>query len=515
MKALMSLKRISPLTRFLLLGGVLELLFLLICMLVPFNTTNPINLASSTVWSWIFALPQPLIFITSVTSLRFTDLGSHLILFSLIIIALSSVYLYVVGNAFHTSNNITITPCWLFLPVIGATIFGFTLLFLPTLFNNETNSYVFKNLALLSHLINCVLIWVILSHLTPARRLGGTILYAWNPLILIELVGNGHNEGWLIFFLLLTTLLIIQHKGHWYDFWAMVFLGCAMSMHIVALLFAPMIICFCALRNRKQIVMSVRDTTADEIANFRESSSRIQQPDGERKATTITLTSGIREGNYVQLLLRFAWRAIVALATMFVLYLLFWHRGLTYLSIISSFDMQYFIHSPLSILVIPVHWLNSFLFQTFHLSTGFSSDNLQAIPAANMAVQASAMFIFALMYIYLLGKVRSIDTLFTCLCLTTVGFLILLSVQFWPWYILWTLWNIALRRFDALTISVLLLSCTALLNYPLLYVDNLPFTIYQPLLIFGIPLIYLITRLKSSNERMTLFYDRRGETAKN
>jgi hypothetical protein len=43
MKALMSLKLISPLTRFLLLGGVLELLFLLICMLVPFNTTNPIN----------------------------------------------------------------------------------------------------------------------------------------------------------------------------------------------------------------------------------------------------------------------------------------------------------------------------------------------------------------------------------------------------------------------------------------------------------------------------------------
>ena len=77
------------------------------------------------------------------------------------------------------------------------------------------------------------------------------------------------------------------------------------------------------------------------------------------------------------------------------------------------------------------------------------------------------------------------------------------------------LWIIALRRFDALTISVLLLSCTALLTYPLLYVDNLPIAIYQPLLIFGIPLIYLITRLKRSNERMTLFYDRRSETAKN
>ena len=177
--------------------------------------------------------------------------------------------------------------------------------------------------------------------------------------------------------------------------------------------------------------------------------------------------------------------------------------------------MQNFIHSPLSVLVIPVRWFNSFFFQTLHLSRGISSIYLQAIPAANMAVQAFAMFIFALMYIYLLGKVRSIDTLLTCLCLTTLGFLILLAVQFWPWYILWTLWIIALRRFDALTISVLLLSCTSLLTYPLLYVDNLPIAFYQPLLIFGIPLIYLITHLKRNNERITLFYEGRSETAKN
>ena len=83
--------------------------------------------------------------------------------------------------------------------------------------------------------------------------------------------------------------------------------------------------------------------------------------------------------------------------------------------------MQYFLHSPLSMLVIPVQWLNSLLFQILHLSTALSSDYLQAIPAANMAVQASAMFIFVLLYIYLLRKVRSIDTLLTGLCLATPG----------------------------------------------------------------------------------------------
>jgi len=159
MKALTSLQRISPLTRFLLLGSVLELLYLLLCTLMPFNATNLINSPSSTDWSWIISLSQPLVIKTSVSSLRFSDPGFHFILLSLIIIALSSVYLYAVGNAFHISNNISITSRWLFLPVIGATTFGITLLFLPSFFNYEANSYVFKSLALLSHLINCVLIW--------------------------------------------------------------------------------------------------------------------------------------------------------------------------------------------------------------------------------------------------------------------------------------------------------------------------------------------------------------------
>jgi hypothetical protein len=48
----------------------------------------------------------------------------------------------------------------------------------------------------------------------------------------------------------------------------------------------------------------------------------------------------------------------------------------------------------------------------------------------------------------------------------------------------------------------------ALLAYLLLYMDNSPIAMYQPLLIFGIPLIYLITRMKRNNERMTLSYDR-------
>ena len=496
MKALTGLQRVSPLTQVLLFGSMLELLYILICMLLPFNITHPVYSASDSVWLWIIAPAQSLVFKTSIPSLRSTDPGTHFLLLSLVIFSLSSIYLYTVGKTLHTTNNMPLTSRCLLVPIIGATTFGITLLFVPALFNNDTTNYLYKGLALFSHLANCLLIWTILSNLAPARRLGGTLLYAWNPLALIELAGYGYNDGLLIFFLLLTTLLIIQSKAYLYNFWSIVFLGCAISLNGIALLFAPMMIYFSMLRSTKQAAIET------------------PIPDGKQR-TTLPLTSRSEKGNYRHVVWGCVWRSLVAVITATVLYVLFWQRNSTFTSIFSPFDMQYLIHSPLSILVIPVQLLNSFLFRILYPPATFPTNYLQAIPTANMAVQASAIFIFVLLYLYLFRRVRSVDSLLTSLCLVMLGLLILLAGQFWPWYILWALWIIALRRFDTLTISVLLLSCTALLTYPLLYVNNVPIVIYQPLLIFGIPLIYLITRLIRSNERMNLFYDRRSETAKN
>lgn len=238
-------------------------------------------------------------------------------------------------------------------------------------------------------------------------------------------------------------------------------------------------------------------------------------PEYEQPTTTILPTPERGRGYYLRLLWVCAWRAIVALITAFVLSFLFQQHNSIFTSIFPFIDMHYFIRSPLGIMAIPVQLLNSFLFHFLYPPTGFSSNYLQAVPTANMAVQASFIYIFVLIYIYLLVRVRSVDSLLTSLCLAALGFLILLPGQFWPWYILCVVWIVALRRFDTLSISALLLSCTALLTYPLLYVDNLQIAIYQPLLIFGIPLIYLMIRLIRSNERKNIFYERRSETAKN
>ncbi len=469
MRASTTLQRLSPLLPFILTGSVLELLYLLLIALSLFSTPQLILSPTSPDRPWSIAPGQLLSHNALSLALTYPGPGFYLLLLGLLVIAIASVYVYIIGKAIPAGNNLNIPSRRLLLPLIGATIFGFTLFFLPALFSNEIYNYILKGLALLFHLTNSMLVWAILGKIAPSRRLGGTLLYAWNPLALIELAGNGRFEGFLLFLLLLATWLYVQQKGGWYDFGAALLLGLAISVNGISLLLVPLFTWF-SVRSKQSIVQAIWG---------------------------------------------FCWRAFVALAVVFVIYLPFWHGSSIFLVINSSIDLQHFVRSPLGVLVMPVRWLFSMLVQGLNQPAAISSSYLHPIAAADMTVLASAMFIFALIYFYLLGRAKSIDALFTSLCLAILGYLVLVSGQFWPWYVLCALWIIALRRFDALTVSVLLLSCTAILTYPLLYIDNVPLATYQPLLIFGIPLVYLIANMKKRNERNHILYDRRSETAKN
>jgi len=504
-----------PVLQFVVMGSLLELLYLLVFALSPLSTTITKVSPLASAWPWTLTLTQLLFHRGMGPSAGYTDIGPYFLLLGLTFIALGAIYLYAVRKVFQASSKIHITSRWLLLPLVGATIFGVTLLFLPGLFSNEVYSYIFngrlltiyhadpmhavpaqfqqdpylawisqpnvpniygplwmiiasllmgmskgpvaalllfKGLALLSHLVNCVLIWVILGKLAPARRLLGTFLYAWNPLALIELAGSGHHDSMLICLLLLATWLSVQQKGAWYDGGTAVLLGLASSINLIGLLFAPLFIWF-----------------------------------------------GVRsEHDIVQTIWRFCWRTILVLATLFIVYLPFWYGSSTFIAVTSSINILYFIHSPLSVLAIPMRWLFSLIAQAAH----FPASYMQPTTAADVTVQASGMFIFALIYLYLLAKVRrasgrqGFNVLLTSLSIAVSAYVVLVLGSFWPWYVLWILWIVALQRYNALTVSVLLLSCTALLTYPLLYVDSLPIAVYQPLLIFGIPLVYLIAKMK-------------------
>jgi alpha-1,6-mannosyltransferase len=71
---------------------------------------------------------------------------------------------------------------------------------------------VFKGVVVLAYALDALLIWAILSRLNPQQRLGGTLLFAWNPLVLLETAANGHNDVVMLLPVLLAVWLLADHR---------------------------------------------------------------------------------------------------------------------------------------------------------------------------------------------------------------------------------------------------------------------------------------------------------------
>ncbi len=71
---------------------------------------------------------------------------------------------------------------------------------------------LFKGLAVLTFLINTILIWLLLAPQKTAVRAAYTLLWAWNPALLLIFIADGHNDGLMIMWLLLG--LFISRRGH-------------------------------------------------------------------------------------------------------------------------------------------------------------------------------------------------------------------------------------------------------------------------------------------------------------
>jgi hypothetical protein len=70
----------------------------------------------------------------------------------------------------------------------------------------------YRVLADLVHWLNLGLIWWTLRRLRPGAEPWGLALYAWSPLVVFEFAANGHNDGLLIAFLLLSMGLLARGR---------------------------------------------------------------------------------------------------------------------------------------------------------------------------------------------------------------------------------------------------------------------------------------------------------------
>ncbi len=57
-----------------------------------------------------------------------------------------------------------------------------------------------------------VLIALIMRRLAPERALAAVVLFAWNPIVLYETIGQGHNDITLVFWMLLAAWLLTERR---------------------------------------------------------------------------------------------------------------------------------------------------------------------------------------------------------------------------------------------------------------------------------------------------------------
>ncbi len=72
-----------------------------------------------------------------------------------------------------------------------------------------TATLLLKGLVIAASLGSAALIWVILGRVRPADQLLGTLIYLWNPVIIVEFAAEGHNDALMILCALAALLLTV------------------------------------------------------------------------------------------------------------------------------------------------------------------------------------------------------------------------------------------------------------------------------------------------------------------
>jgi hypothetical protein len=109
--------------------------------------------------------------------------------------------------------------------------------------------YALKVLAILAYLGCAILIYRILQHTRSDWALTGTIAFAWNPLVLIEVAQNAHNDIVMIFFMLAAVWALQRSersaaesknaKGWMYPLLVCLFLSLSILTKFITIVIVP------------------------------------------------------------------------------------------------------------------------------------------------------------------------------------------------------------------------------------------------------------------------------------
>jgi alpha-1,6-mannosyltransferase len=95
---------------------------------------------------------------------------------------------------------------------------------------------LFKLVAVASSVGSAGLIWWILNHVRPQDRDFGTLAYLWNPAVMVEAAGEGHNDALMALLVLLAVALTLQRRVAV----AVIAMACAVLAKYLPLLLVPL-----------------------------------------------------------------------------------------------------------------------------------------------------------------------------------------------------------------------------------------------------------------------------------
>src|SRR5262249_42290029 len=268
---------------------------------------------------------------------------------------------------------------------------------------------LFKLLGLAAHLANVVLIWLILSRIAPFRRLLGTLVYAWNPLCLLEFCASAHNDALMLTFALLGIYCLVRG----WEIPGLVAFGLSIAIKYVLLALLPLYLVLVA---RQQL--------------------------SEGQSTR-------------RVALSLAWRLSVVLGVVICTTLPYWAGPQTLAAILYSPPAQQLDNSLLELL----HWPLRALAQAL----GVGRDLVA--PTVDTGVKLAGLAAFFALWLRQLRRVRSLESLLAGWAWALIAYVVVASGWFWPWYVTWIVALVALLPWDEISVTALLLAGGALTLY--------------------------------------------------
>lgn len=299
---------------------------------------------------------------------------------------------------------------------------------------------LFKLLGFGAHLANAWLIWRILGRIAPSRQLQGTLLYAWNPLCLLEFCASGHNDAVMLTLLLLAVYCMTREsESRGWELAALVCFGLSISVKYVPVVLLPLYLALVAWRLRG------------------------------------AGSSWRRVG------VALAWRAGVVALVFALTAIPFWAGPATLGALLLSPPAQQLGNSPAEAISWPLRSLAQ--------AVGLSADAARNI--VDTGLKALGLLLFAALWLWEFRRARTLDGMLSAWGWTLLWYVLVASGWFWPWYVTWAVAIVALTPWRLLAQVSVLLSAGVLTLYTFQSLYALGIYGYRSLVAFGPALIVL------------------------